>query len=199
MIVKVCGITSLRDGLAAASYGAHAVGFNFYPRSPRFVPPEAARAIGSRLPEEVWKVGVFVNEPRERVEDIAGMAGLDIVQLHGVETPADCPAGLRVWKAFRVGETFDPGRLADYPAEAFLLDTAAGDAYGGTGRTFDWRLAAGLPYRIVLAGGLDAGNVAEAIRLAQPWGVDVCSRIETQPGCKDLQKMAAFLQAVKAT
>ncbi len=200
MMVKVCGVTSLKDGLAAATYGATAVGFNFYPRSPRAVPPEAASAIGRRLPEEVLRVGVFVNEPKERVAEIAEIAGLHVVQLHGEETTEDFPAGLRVWKAIRVTEEFTPAVLDQWPeAEAFLLDTPSEQLRGGTGETFDWRRAAGLPRRVIVAGGLDASNVAEAIRIVRPWGVDVCSRIESRPGVKDLQKMAAFLAAVKTS
>ncbi|MFN0169042.1 MAG: phosphoribosylanthranilate isomerase [Bryobacteraceae bacterium] len=200
MMVKICGVTSLKDALAAATYGAAAVGFNFYSKSPRSVPPEAAYAIGRRLPEEVLRVGVFVNEPKERVAEIAEIAGLNIVQLHGEETAEDFPPGLRVWKAIRVTDEFAPSALDRWPeAEAFLLDTPSDQLRGGTGLSFDWRRAAGLSRRVIVAGGLDASNVAEAIRIARPWGVDVCSRIETRPGVKDLQKMAAFLAAVKTS
>lgn len=200
MMVKVCGVTSLKDALAAATYGATAVGFNFYPGSPRAVPPESAAAIGRRLPEEVLRVGVFVNEPKERVAEIAETARLHVVQLHGDEKAEEFPAGLRVWKAIRVTGEFTPAMLDQWPdAEAFLLDSPSDQLPGGTGKTFDWRRAVGLGRRVIVAGGLDASNVGEAIRLVRPWGVDVCSRIESRPGVKDLQKMAAFLAAVKSS
>jgi phosphoribosylanthranilate isomerase len=143
-------------------------------------------------------VGVFVNEERARVEEIARIASLDVAQLHGDEMPADYPAGLAVWKAVRVTKSFDSSRYDDWPAEALLLDGPAADLYGGAGRTFDWRLAGVSSRRIILAGGLDASNVAEAIALVRPWGVDACSRIESAPGKKDHKKMTEFLQAARA-
>ena len=121
-----------------------------------------------------------------------------MAQLHGDETPSDYPAALPVWKAARVNPTF---RFSDYyncPAEALLLDGPAVKLYGGGGRSFDWRLAAVSPMRFIVAGGLDASNVARAIELAHPWGVDACSRIESAPGRKDHRKMNAFLQAARA-
>ena len=174
MMVKICGITNLEDAQAAAAAGASAVGFNFYVKSPRYLIPEKAVSIIRALPESVWKVGVFVNESGA---DVAARIGLDIVQIHG---EAATPTDLRVWRAVSAGTA-----LADERAEAFLVDTPAGDQYGGTGRTFDWNLARDTQRRIILAGGLDASNVSEAIRTAQPWGVDACSRIESAPGKKD--------------
>lgn len=195
MLVKVCGITSREDALAAVEAGAGALGFNFYPKSPRYMAPEAAAELIAGLPAGVLKVGVFVNEPR--AAEVVRQAGLDVAQLHGDEAPAQYPAGVRVWKAVRVAPGFRLEQWLDAPAEALLLDGPAGMLYGGSGAAFDWRLARG-GRRVILAGGLDAGNVGEAIRCAHPWGVDACSRIEAEPGKKDRVKMAAFIQAALA-
>ena len=190
MILKICGITSQEDANAAVEGGATALGFNFYRRSPRYLAPE--RAAGIQSAPGVRRVGVFVDEVRARVEEIARIAALDVAQLHGGETPADYPASLAVWKAVRVGEVFYLSRFRDCPAEALLLDGPA------SGVAFDWRLAVRAPKPVILAGGLDASNVAEAVALAHPWGVDACSRIESAPGKKDHRKMNEFLQAAKA-
>ena len=194
MIAKICGITNAGDAQAAVEGGATALGFNFYPRSPRYVAPGRAAELAAVLPPSVWKVGVFVNETAAHVAAIARDTGLDVVQLHGDEIAADYPAGLRVWKAVRVAGAFDPALWNDCPAEALLLDGPAGALYGGAGVPFDWSLVpAGR--RIVLAGGLDESNVRAAIAQAHPWGVDACSRLESAPGRKDHRKMAAFLRA----
>jgi phosphoribosylanthranilate isomerase len=193
MFVKVCGITIREDAEAAVEMGATALGFNFYPKSPRYAEPDTLDWV-SALPSHVWKVGVFVNENPAVIRRIVSLLGLDIVQLHGDEQPADCPRDLRVWKAVRVDYAFDASRLRRYPAEAILLDGPAGRAYGGTGLTFDWTVAAGLPVKVVVSGGLHAGNVLTAIECIRPWGVDVCSRIEKSPGKKDHASMAEFLK-----
>lgn len=193
MIVKICGITNREDALAAAEAGASALGFNFYPGSPRYVTPEAAAAILAALPAGISKVGVFVNQPPERVTALAGRLGLDVVQLHGTQALA---AGVRVWKALPVGPHFTLRQLEAWPAaEAFLLDTAQPDQHGGTGRTFDWTVTRGAARKLILAGGLDADNVREAIRAARPWGVDACSRLEAAPGRKDYALMTRFIHA----
>jgi phosphoribosylanthranilate isomerase len=189
MMVKICGITNLEDALAAVEGGASALGFNFWPRSPRYVTPEAARKLIERLPAAVCKVGVFVDEEAGAVTGVAGEAGLDVVQLHGHERASDFPSGVRVWKALRIGEDFDRAAFDQYPAEALLLDGPA------NGVTFDWTVAAGIGRKVIVAGGLDAGNVGKAIAQARPWGVDACSRIESTPGKKDRNKMAQFLKA----
>jgi phosphoribosylanthranilate isomerase len=196
MILKICGITNPADAAAAMEGGATALGFNFYARSPRYIAPESAAQIASA--PGVRRVGVFVNEERARVEEIARMASLDVVQLHGNETPADYPAALAVWKAVRVTESFDSSQYDGWPAEALLLDGPSAELYGGAGKTFDWHLAGVSSRRIILAGGLDASNVAEAIALVRPWGVDACSRIESAPGKKDHKKMTEFLEAARA-
>lgn len=196
MMVKICGITTLEDALAAIDEGATALGFNFYPQSPRYIAPEVATGIIAELPKDCLKVGVFVNEIPETVKAIAEEAGLDIVQLHGKETPEQVPVGYPVWKAFRVDATFSPEQLRDFPAEAYLLDSPT-ELYGGSGHSFDWNLARGIGAKIILAGGLDASNIRRAIAVAQPWGVDACSKLEAAPGRKDRAKMSAFLRELR--
>ena len=196
MILKICGITNPEDAAAAVAGGASALGFNFYLQSPRYVAPERAAEIVT--PKDVRRVGVFVNETRERIEEIARIARLDVAQLHGDEQIAEYPDTITVWKAARVDSAFDFSLYADCPAEALVLDGPAGELYGGSGQTFDWRLVATARKRVILAGGLDASNVAEAIVIARPWGVDACSRLERQPGKKDHDKMNAFLTAAQA-
>ena len=195
MILKICGITGQEDAAAAIQAGANAIGFNFYPRSPRYIPPERAAGIASA--PGVRRVGVFVNQEPARVEEIARIARLDVAQLHGDETPADYPASLPVWKAARVEDGFDLARYDGCPAEALLLDGPAAELFGGAGKPFLWALAGVAARRIILAGGLDASNVARAIALVRPWGVDACSRIESAPGIKDHIKMTEFLQAAR--
>ncbi|MGB9458527.1 MAG: phosphoribosylanthranilate isomerase [Bryobacteraceae bacterium] len=195
MIVKICGITNQADATAAIAGGATAIGFNFYPRSPRYIAPERAAKIVS--PAGVRRVGVFVDEAPPRIEQIARVVALDVAQLHGAETEAGYPASLPVWKAVRVGPDFDFAPFHDCPAEALLLDGPAGELFGGAGEPFDWKLAAGAGRPIIVAGGLDASNVAVAVALAHPWGVDACSRLESAPGKKDHQKMTDFLRAAR--
>ena len=195
-VLKICGITTAEDAAAAVESGATAIGFNFYQNSPRYIDPRCAADIGSR--PDIRRVGVFVNEARQRVEAIARIARLDVAQLHGDESPADYPAGLEVWKAVRVTEDCDLSALERCPAEAVVLDGPAAERYGGAGKPFDWGRAAALRKPLILAGGLDASNVTEAIGLAHPWGVDACSRVERAPGKKDHGKMKAFLAAAKA-
>jgi phosphoribosylanthranilate isomerase len=195
MILKVCGITNREDADAAIAAGATAIGFNFYPRSPRYIAPEAAAAIAT---PGARRVGVFVNESPARIAGIARIAALDTAQLHGDETPADYPAHLTVWKAARVTHGFTFAPYVNLPAEALLLDGPADHLYGGAGLTFDWSLAASSGLRIIIAGGLDPDNVARAIEIAHPWGVDACSRIESTPGIKDHTKMTLYLRAAQA-
>ncbi|HUA60375.1 MAG TPA: phosphoribosylanthranilate isomerase [Verrucomicrobiae bacterium] len=195
MTIKICGITCQEDADGAIDGGATALGFNFFPKSPRYIAPEEAARIRS---ENVRRVGVFVNESAARIVEIARMASLDVAQLHGDEPPAEFPEGFAVWKAARVEGGFDFERYRNSPAEALLLDGPAADLYGGSGKTFDWSLAARAHQRIIIAGGLDASNVALAVELAHPWGVDACSRIESSPGRKDHKKMLEFLLAARA-
>jgi phosphoribosylanthranilate isomerase len=195
MILKICGITNQEDADAAVSAGATALGFNFYPRSPRYIAPE--RAAGIVSPAGVRRVGVFVDEPPERVEEIARAAALNVAQLHGKEALDVYPA-LTVWKSVRVVPGFDIAGYDACPAEALLLDGPAAELYGGAGKTFDWSLAGVATRRIILAGGLDESNVARAIAMVRPWGVDACSRIESAPGRKDRARMSRFLAAARA-
>jgi phosphoribosylanthranilate isomerase len=194
MMVKICGITRAEDALAAVEAGASALGFNFYAASPRYLTPSAAAAITAQLPAGVIKVGVFVDEAPASIAAIARAVQLDVLQLHGGEAPA----GWRYWRACRVNadEVLDLESAA--AAEAILLDTAIPGMHGGTGRSFAWPLARIGGWRVIVAGGLDAGNVRDAIRAAHPWGVDACSRIESTPGRKDLTKMTDFIQAALA-
>ncbi len=201
--VKICGITNWPDAQRAIEAGCDAIGFNFCLRSPRYIAPQAASAIRRRLPREIAAIGVFVNEAPASVAELAGAIRLDYAQLHGEETPAAARAVGRstpVIKAFRVGPRFEAARIARYPAAAFLLDGAPpnGRLRGGTGHSFDWALArpAAQYGPIVLAGGLTAENVAQAIRTAHPSAVDVASGVESAPGHKDPRKLRAFLDAV---
>jgi phosphoribosylanthranilate isomerase len=190
MFVKICGLTNLEDTLAASEQGAGAAGFNFYRKSPRYVEPKVLKQWIGSVPRAMWKVGVFVNESPARVVAISRELNLDIVQLHGDESPRDVPSGFRVWKAARVTPGFDFSRLDGFSTEALLLDGPA------NGITFDWSLAAIQKRKIILAGGLNEENVRGAIERVRPWGVDVCSRIESAPGKKDHARMRRFIQKV---
>jgi phosphoribosylanthranilate isomerase len=192
--LKVCGVTSLEDALAAIDCGAEYLGFNFYPKSPRYIAPQSASAIIRRLPDDIIRVGVFVNESRpEDVVEILRMSGAQIAQLHGDESPAYCASvgAERVIKALRVGDDFEARRVLDYPASAILLDAFDAMLYGGTGRTADWAIAreAAKLRKIFLAGGLSPENIVEAIRAVEPFAVDVNSGVERAPGRKDASKL----------
>ena len=198
--VKICGITRREDALLAERLGAFAVGFVFYPGSPRYIEPEAAGVISRSLGPFIARIGVFVDEDPGTVRAAVSAAGLTAVQLHGSESPAYVRElnGITVIKAFRVGDGFDPRVLADYPLDFFLLDTAVKGVYGGSGKAFDWKRA--LPCRafgnIIIAGGITSENVREAVRIAGPWGVDVSGGLESSPGMKDATKMRAFFRAL---
>ena len=199
--VKICGMTNLKDVKVAVDGGVDAVGFIFYKKSPRSVTMQAVREIVLELPPFVHSVGVFVNETAEQINKIADHCKLDRVQLHGDESPAFCKKiRRRVIKAIRVKDMQSLKKLSEYPVSSFLLDTFSQDHYGGTGKVFDWNLA--YPAKkygpIILAGGLTPINVRQAIQRIQPYGVDVCSGVESQPGIKDHKKMQAFLKNVKA-
>ena len=194
-------MTNLKDVKVAVDGGVDAVGFIFYKKSPRSVTMQAVREIVLELPPFVDSVGVFVNETAEQINKIADHCKLDRVQLHGDESPAFCKKiRRRVIKAIRVKDIQSLKKLSDYPVSSFLLDTFSEDQYGGTGKVFDWNLAySAKKYGpIILAGGLTPINVRQAIQRIQPYGVDVCSGVESQPGIKDHKKMQAFLKNVKA-
>ena len=190
MIVKICGITNLNDANMAADLGADALGFIFVPSSPRYIPPEKAAAITAHLPESLVRVGVFVNAGRREILETVEKAGVNCLQLHGDESPDDVKDfTLPVWKAFRISDRFDPQELDAYSAEAYLLDTFSPDSYGGTGRTFDWNIARRLntDRKIILSGGLNPENIARAVEHIRPYGVDVNSGVEQQPGKKNAE------------
>lgn len=197
--VKVCGVTNLRDGLLAAELGAEWVGF-VLAESPRRVDVEVGRAVSLALPPQVNRVGVFVNEKERVVKEIATYLQLDFLQFHGSESPSYCRRfKQKVIKTFRVQSGLDLSILPQYQVAAFLLDTFEKGKPGGTGKTFDWRVAreAKKYGRVILSGGLNSGNVAQAIRSVQPYGVDVSSGVEEKPGKKDPQKMKAFFESVR--
>jgi phosphoribosylanthranilate isomerase len=201
--VKVCGLTSPEDAIAVADAGADAVGFVFWPGSPRHVEPELARRISDALPPFVVRVGVFVDAPREILRRTAEEVGLDLLQLHGSETP-DSLAGLprRVLKAVAVGDGFRPEDAWRFEGHAagILLDTRSESAPGGTGRSFDWSAARAVRDRasfLVLAGGLTPESVGAAIAAVAPDGVDVSSGVESAPGRKDAARVRAFVRAVR--
>lgn len=195
-LVKICGITNAADARDAADAGADALGFNFWPRSPRFVPEAARLDLLRSIPSGVLKVGVFVDTAAAEMDRIATELGLDIVQLHG--TP-DGDFRTPLWQAVSAGTAGWRETMETSKAAAFLLDTPSGAERGGTGRTFDWALLDGIAQRIVLAGGLGPGNVAAAIERVRPWGVDACSRLESAPGKKDASKVRDFIEAVRMT
>ncbi len=180
MMIKICGITRREDAEAAVNAGASALGFIFYPKSPRYITPAAAAALGDGL--ATWKVGVFVDESPAAIEAVMRAAKLDVAQIYGDAIPGNT----RVWKAFRPAQTVNPEG-----AEAILLDGPA------NGISFDWTIARDDNHKIIVAGGLDASNVAEAIRIANPWGVDASSKLETAPGIKDHDKVRAFVRAAQ--
>lgn len=197
--VKICGITSLRDAEGAVSFGADALGFVFYPKSPRHITPEDAGDIIRALPPFITTVGVFVDEDPQRVREVMDLSGLDIAQFHGNEPPEDCKRVRRAIKALRVREMQDINAMKAYDVSAFLLDTYTPEAPGGTGRKFDWEIArkAVSMRRIILAGGLDPENVAEAVRSVRPYAVDVSSGVEISKGVKDHRKLEEFIKRAK--
>ena len=201
VIVKICGITSVADGLAAAEAGADAIGLMFYEKSPRHISPHLAAEIARSLPPYIIKVGVFVNASETAVMRAINECGLNIVQFHGDESPAYCAQfPIMTIKAFRIRDESSLKPLADYRTDAFLLDAHSPDALGGTGEKFNWDLAVkaqALGRPIFLAGGLTPENVAEAVHRVHPYAVDVSSGVESAPGKKDLQKVRAFVQAAK--
>ena len=201
--IKVCGITNAQDALKASRLGAWAVGFIFYKKSPRFISPFKARKIMEALPPFITPVGVFVNHPLGAIRDIIGHCGLGAVQLHGDEDHHFCHrlkrTHAKVIKAFRVGGGFDLGVVKDYRVDAFLFDTEDATAYGGTGKTFDWRLLTevkSLNVPIILSGGLNTQNVIEPVHALKPYAVDVNTSVEESPGKKDAKKMKDFIDVV---
>ena len=202
--VKICGITSAEDAAVAVEAGADALGFVLYRKSPRYIQPSLARQIITSLPPLVAAVGVFVDEEQQVVRNLMDDCGLALAQLHGHESAAYCQElGRPVLKALRVKDRSSFLALAEFQGRAgvrgFVLDAFSDQAYGGTGQVIDWQLAAEVARaaHILLAGGLTPDNVAKAIQSVQPYGVDVSSGVEREPGKKDHEKVRAFIRAVR--
>jgi phosphoribosylanthranilate isomerase len=203
--VKICGITNLEDALLSAKFGADALGFNFYEKSPRYISPEKAYGIIEQLPPEILKVGVFVNESLDKIIEIAETANLSAIQLHGDECAEfvrelKTKTNLEIIKAFRVTEDFKPEDVLKYETDSVLLDAFSKKDYGGTGEVFDWEIAKKVQEifpKIYLAGGLSAENVVQAIKDVLPFAVDACSCLESSKGRKDLEKVEFFIRSVK--
>jgi phosphoribosylanthranilate isomerase len=201
VIVKICGITNLEDANMAVDLGADALGFIFVPSSPRFVSPEKAAAMSAHLPASLIKAGVFVNASREEILSTVKDTGINRLQMHGDESPDDVKGfTLPVWKAFRVSDRFDPDVLSGYSAEAYLLDAFSAESYGGTGRTFDWDIARRLntKRKIILSGGLNPENIAHAVEYVRPYGIDINSGVERQPGKKDAELLRRLFANIKS-
>ncbi|HEY1788866.1 MAG TPA: phosphoribosylanthranilate isomerase [Verrucomicrobiae bacterium] len=200
--VKICGITNPADAQAAVAAGADALGFIFYEKSPRYVRLADAAAISRTLAPFIMRVGVFVNAPEEFVLSAIRECGLTLLQFHGDESPEFCAQfGLMNMKAFRVHGPETLEQIPKYGTDAYLLDAYSSTTLGGTGEKFNWDLAVeaqkfGKP--IILAGGLNAENVADAIRKVRPFGVDVSSGVESAPGIKDHAKIRAFIAAARS-
>ena len=199
--IKICGITNIDDALMSIDAGADALGFNFVPGTPRYLKDTTAAAqLIDQLPPFITTVGLFVNAAPELIQSIADECHLDMLQLHGEESPQFCQGfNRRVIKAVRIKDESSCSHLSDYRVSGYLLDTYVKGALGGTGVVFDWELAIKAKQygRIVLAGGLDPDNVASAVQQVRPYGVDVSSRVEASPGRKDPLKVRTFIQNVR--
>ncbi len=200
--VKICGITSLEDAEAAMLAGADAIGFIFYPESPRCISPDLAREISGKLRGGVCRVGVFVDHDAEEVRRIAQFCGLDFIQLHGNESLDYCRAFSPsvLIKAVSIQKEEDLALLKDYPVAAILADTRDPVRRGGTGKTCDWNLArkAGERHRLILSGGLNPQNILPAIEAVHPLAVDIGSGVEARPGKKDPGKIKELMAAVRS-
>ncbi len=197
--IKVCGITNSENAFYAVGLGASALGFIFYEKSPRFITPLAAAEIIKQLPPFVTKVGVFVNASEDYLRDARDIAGFDLYQFHGDETPQFCSAfGENYIKAIRVKDARSLDVIDLYDTDIFLFDTYSPDVYGGTGENFSWDI---LPRRklgdkfVILSGGLNSDNVHDAIQRVNPYAVDVSSGVESSPGIKDHLKLRRFMEA----
>lgn len=190
--IKICGVTNLEDALAAVDMGADIIGFNFYPKSPRYIEPDKAEDMISKLPAFIDTAGVFVNAEHQDIRKLTDPGLLNWVQFHGNETPEFCSQfnawSLRTIKAVRVRSSEDIEQAQEFHTFSLLLDAFDPELYGGTGKTFDWSLAKEWPQRIFLAGGINPDNVVKALKV-DVYGIDVCSGIEAKPGKKDHAKM----------
>ena len=198
--IKICGITNVEDALAAADFGADAIGFVFYEGSPRSISHKEARNIIKKLPPYLTTVGVFVDRSPEEIERIMRYVSLDVAQLHGHESPEACMLSGRVIKAIRVKELSDLEPLRKYRVSAFLLDAYTTESFGGTGQIFNWDIAVDAKQfgKIILAGGLNPDNVEKAVRRVRPYAVDVSSGVEEGKGKKDHKKLKLFIERAKS-
>jgi phosphoribosylanthranilate isomerase len=201
--IKICGVTTLEDALACCEAGADAIGFNFVPEAKkrgRYIDPDVALKIIEQLPPVVTSVAVCVNESLKRITDF--LSFVDRVQLHGEESPEFCvPFGYRAIKAFRAAPGFQVKSMLAYPVGGYLLDAWAPDDRGGTGQTFDWKLACAavdLGKPVILAGGLTPANIADAVRQVRPYGVDTAGGVESAPGKKDHAAIKDFVRNAKS-
>ena len=198
--VKICGITNFEDAKAAVDLGANIIGFNFYPKSPRYITPQATAEIIYKLPAFIDTAAIFVNDSRQKIKDTLEICPLDWIQLHGDETPEFCHSltvlNVKTMKAIRVKDKSDIDRATDYLTDAVLLDAYHPEKYGGTGITFDWNIIGSLDKRVFLAGGINPENARAAVELGV-YGIDICSGIEASPGKKDHEKMKLLLENIK--
>ena len=198
--VKICGITNYKDALAAVDMGADILGFNFYPKSPRYINPERAEVIINRLPGFVDVAGLFVNESLGKVQEIADLCQLNWVQLHGDESPKFCKSlaslNVKTMKALRIKDKKDVNKADKYFTDAVLFDAFHPEKYGGTGLTFDWNIVGHIGKRVFLAGGINPDNVEAAVKLGV-YGIDVCSGVESEPGRKDEKLMKKLFKNIR--
>lgn len=205
--VKICGITNLEDAVLAAKFGADMIGFNFFPLSKRYVDEGYAESVVERLGMPITKVGVFVDQSVDDIVSAEGIAELDVIQLHGSEGPELIAAiraetDAKIIKVFRVGPDFSEHAIRDFAVDGIMLDSYSVEQHGGTGKSFDWDIAARIAETfetVYLAGGLNPENVADAIRRVRPYAVDVASGVELAPGKKDAKKLEAFIKNAKNT
>ncbi|MBU0468739.1 MAG: phosphoribosylanthranilate isomerase [Candidatus Omnitrophica bacterium] len=200
--VKVCGITNIEDALKAVYYGAYALGFIFYKKSPRYVSPSKARKIIEALPPFITPVGVFVDQKERAVMDVCRFTRINTVQFHGDEKPVYCKRfkDFKIIKAFRVGSVFFADVVKKYKVDAYLFDAYQEDAYGGTGKKFNWDIICKEKFDkpIILSGGLNPDNVKEAIGQVNPFAVDVSSSLETAPGIKNPRLIRSFFENINS-
>ncbi len=199
--VKICGITSYEDASAAIDCGADLLGFNFYEKSPRYIDPVKAMEIARKLPTFIDTVAVFVNAEESLIHELTEDGYFNWVQLHGDESPEFCDSinwnNLRTIKAIRVRGESDIGKISSYGTDAILLDSYDSKSYGGTGKPFDWDLADVFNRRVYIAGGINPENVGRALELL-PYGIDICSGVESEPGKKDKFKMEKLFEAISS-
>ncbi len=202
MRVKMCGITNHEDAQKAAFYGAWAVGFIFYKKSSRYASPSKVKKIIEELPPFITPVGVFVDQNEKAVKDICRFTRIHTVQFHGDETAVYCKRfkDYKIIKAFRVGSFLEPTMIEKFKVDAYLFDAYQEDAYGGTGKIFNWDLIKKNKFSrpVILSGGLNEGNIKEAIETTQPYAVDISSGLEKSPGIKDPRKIRAFFNNLKS-